>query len=203
MTREELKKVRRASASSLDLLLFICHLLLNCFQNPLESTWLFCVKVLVSRYPGLSVVSDRLLDIYCQLTGDKHSDPNTNDLLSPDDDDPPAEDRVSPLEGRALSLRSDSALPDGWRPLTWNPILCPSSQVNPEQQTHPGDSTFLLPDYNPDFSSFVDVFCAGTFWSGASASVSALTTHPQLQHSTSSWRFVPFLHLTDRNSFMF
>ncbi|XP_078798874.1 midasin isoform X2 [Oryzias latipes] len=62
-------------------------------------------KVLVSRYPGLSVVSDRLLDIYCQLTGDKHSDPNTNDLLSPDDDDPPAEDRVSPLEGRALSLR--------------------------------------------------------------------------------------------------
>lgn len=112
MTREELKKVRRASASSLDLLLFICHLLLNCFQNPLESTWLFCVKVLVSRYPGLSVVSDRLLDIYCQLTGDKHSDPNTNDLLSPDDD-PPAEDRVSPLEGRALSLRSDSALPDG------------------------------------------------------------------------------------------
>uniref|UniRef100_A0A3P9MDK6 Midasin n=1 Tax=Oryzias latipes TaxID=8090 RepID=A0A3P9MDK6_ORYLA len=60
-------------------------------------------KVLVSRYPGLSVVSDRLLDIYCQLTGDKHSDPNTNDLLSPDDE-PPAEDRVSPLEGRALSL---------------------------------------------------------------------------------------------------
>uniref|UniRef100_A0A3B3CZB6 Midasin n=1 Tax=Oryzias melastigma TaxID=30732 RepID=A0A3B3CZB6_ORYME len=61
--------------------------------------------VLVSRYPGLSVVSDRLLDIYCQLTGDRHSDPNTNNPLGPDDGrEPPAEERVSPLEGRALSL---------------------------------------------------------------------------------------------------
>ncbi|XP_041660686.1 midasin isoform X2 [Cheilinus undulatus] len=53
--------------------------------------------VLISRYPRLTMVSDRLLDIYCQLTGERHSE---------EDDQPhKSEDRSTPLEGRALSLR--------------------------------------------------------------------------------------------------
>ncbi|XP_060907246.1 midasin [Labrus mixtus] len=60
-------------------------------------------KVLVSRYPLLTVVSDRLLDIYCQLTGERHPDTDTN---SPDDiQQNKSEDKGTPLEGRALSLR--------------------------------------------------------------------------------------------------
>ncbi|KAF7655503.1 hypothetical protein LDENG_00055120 [Lucifuga dentata] len=35
-------------------------------------------KVLISRYPKLSMVADRLLDIYCQLTGDRHADQDTD-----------------------------------------------------------------------------------------------------------------------------
>ncbi|KAM7394956.1 hypothetical protein PAMA_006612 [Pampus argenteus] len=56
-------------------------------------------KVLISRYPKLTVVADRLLDIYCQLTGERHSDPDANSLQSPD------ESQQQTLEGRALSLR--------------------------------------------------------------------------------------------------
>ncbi|KAM6992726.1 LOW QUALITY PROTEIN: midasin [Tautogolabrus adspersus] len=60
-------------------------------------------KVLVSRYPLLNVVSDRLLDIYCQLTGERHPD---TDTLSPDvNQQHKSEDKGTPLEGRALSLR--------------------------------------------------------------------------------------------------
>nr|XP_020508278.1 midasin [Labrus bergylta] len=60
-------------------------------------------KVLVSRYPLLTVVSDRLLDIYCQLTGERHPHTDTN---SPDDiQQHKSEDKGTPLEGRALSLR--------------------------------------------------------------------------------------------------
>uniref|UniRef100_A0A3Q3NKD3 Midasin n=1 Tax=Labrus bergylta TaxID=56723 RepID=A0A3Q3NKD3_9LABR len=59
-------------------------------------------KVLVSRYPLLTVVSDRLLDIYCQLTGERHPHTDTN---SPDDiQQHKSEDKGTPLEGRALSL---------------------------------------------------------------------------------------------------
>uniref|UniRef100_A0AAQ6AJN3 Midasin n=1 Tax=Amphiprion ocellaris TaxID=80972 RepID=A0AAQ6AJN3_AMPOC len=63
-------------------------------------------KVLISRYPNLTVVSDRLLDIYCQLTGERHSDVDTSSLQTPDDSQQhKSEDRSTPLEGRALSLR--------------------------------------------------------------------------------------------------
>ncbi|XP_034060418.1 LOW QUALITY PROTEIN: midasin [Gymnodraco acuticeps] len=59
-------------------------------------------KVLVGRYPQLTVVSDRLLDIYCQLTGERHRD--SSSLQTPEDSPQHSEDR-STLEGRALSLR--------------------------------------------------------------------------------------------------
>ncbi|CAL8311820.1 unnamed protein product [Lota lota] len=63
-------------------------------------------KVLTTRYPGLTVVADRLLDIYCQLTGERHADP---DPVQPGGPDAPpqhrTEDKTSALEGRALSLR--------------------------------------------------------------------------------------------------
>ncbi|CAL8313059.1 unnamed protein product [Boreogadus saida] len=68
-------------------------------------------KVLTSRYPGLAVVADRLLDIYCQLTGERHADLDPVRPGSPPaplEDGPPqtrTEDRTSALEGRALSLR--------------------------------------------------------------------------------------------------
>ncbi|KAK7907514.1 hypothetical protein WMY93_016126 [Mugilogobius chulae] len=57
-------------------------------------------KVLITRYPQLSVVSERLLDIYCQLTGDRHSEPD-----QPRSPSGSEEDQTSLLEGRALSLR--------------------------------------------------------------------------------------------------
>ncbi|XP_034555077.1 midasin [Notolabrus celidotus] len=60
-------------------------------------------KVLISRYPRLTVVSDRLLDIYCQLTGERHSDMDTSSLQQSEEHK--SEDRHTPLEGRALSLR--------------------------------------------------------------------------------------------------
>ncbi|KAM4522940.1 midasin [Odontesthes bonariensis] len=63
-------------------------------------------KVLISRYPTLTVVSDRLLDIYCQLIGEKHSNLDTGSPQTPDDSQQHKdEDKISPLEGRALSLR--------------------------------------------------------------------------------------------------
>ncbi|XP_035534963.1 midasin [Morone saxatilis] len=63
-------------------------------------------KVLISRYPRLTVVSDRLLDIYCQLTGERHSDLDPNSPQTPDGSQQhTSEDKSTPLEGRALSLR--------------------------------------------------------------------------------------------------
>lgn len=60
-------------------------------------------KVLISRYPQLTVVANRLLDIYCQLTGDRHSELDTH---SPEETRQHSfEDKTCPLEGRALSLR--------------------------------------------------------------------------------------------------
>uniref|UniRef100_M4AJ01 Midasin n=1 Tax=Xiphophorus maculatus TaxID=8083 RepID=M4AJ01_XIPMA len=58
-------------------------------------------KVLIHRYPMLAVVSDRLLDIYCQLTGERHSEVDTS---TEGQQDKP-EDRSTSLEGRALSMR--------------------------------------------------------------------------------------------------
>ncbi|XP_054474709.1 midasin [Anoplopoma fimbria] len=63
-------------------------------------------KVLISRYPRLTVVSERLLDIYCQLTGERHSDPDTSSVQTPEESQQhKSEDKGTPLEGRALSLR--------------------------------------------------------------------------------------------------
>uniref|UniRef100_A0A3Q3JWH6 Midasin n=1 Tax=Monopterus albus TaxID=43700 RepID=A0A3Q3JWH6_MONAL len=63
-------------------------------------------KVLTSRYPGLLVVAERLLDIYCQLTGERHSDLDTSSLQSPDNiQQHRSADKSTPLEGRVLSLR--------------------------------------------------------------------------------------------------
>ncbi|XP_031717305.1 midasin isoform X1 [Anarrhichthys ocellatus] len=61
-------------------------------------------KVLISRYARLTVVADRLLDIYCQLTGERHSDPDASSLQTPDDGQQ-QQDKSTALEGRALSLR--------------------------------------------------------------------------------------------------
>jgi len=72
--------------------------------------------VLTTRYPGLTVVADRLLDIYCQLTGERHVDPDAAQPGSPGPAEGgpgvaapaqprTAEDKTSALEGRALSLR--------------------------------------------------------------------------------------------------
>ncbi|XP_075869163.1 midasin [Nelusetta ayraudi] len=57
-------------------------------------------KVLVSRYPRLTVVSDRLLDIYCKLTGERHSESDDGGQQEASE-----EKSAAPLEGRALSLR--------------------------------------------------------------------------------------------------
>ncbi|KAM9782721.1 LOW QUALITY PROTEIN: midasin [Neosynchiropus ocellatus] len=61
-------------------------------------------KVLTQRNPGLTVVADRLLDIYCQLTGDRHSGSDSNGCRTSDDSQL-CEERSANLEGRALSLR--------------------------------------------------------------------------------------------------
>uniref|UniRef100_A0A7N6BG26 Midasin n=1 Tax=Anabas testudineus TaxID=64144 RepID=A0A7N6BG26_ANATE len=61
-------------------------------------------KVLINRYPSLTVVADRLLDIFCQLTG--HSDLDTSNLQNLDDSQQhKSEDRSTLLEGRVLSMR--------------------------------------------------------------------------------------------------
>uniref|UniRef100_A0A7N8XVL1 Midasin n=1 Tax=Mastacembelus armatus TaxID=205130 RepID=A0A7N8XVL1_9TELE len=64
-------------------------------------------KVLTNRYPMLTLVADRLLDIYCQLTGEQHSDLDISSLQTPKDSQQhKSEDKKStPLEGRILSLR--------------------------------------------------------------------------------------------------
>ncbi|XP_018427598.1 PREDICTED: midasin [Nanorana parkeri] len=66
-------------------------------------------EVLHQLYPNLDLVTDRLLDIYIQLTGDKHQ---TLSILHSDSSlesaflqGPKAEDKKPNLEGRGLSLR--------------------------------------------------------------------------------------------------
>ncbi|XP_062266826.1 midasin [Platichthys flesus] len=63
-------------------------------------------KVVISRFPRLTVVADRLLDIYCQLTGERHSDPDSSSLqTSENSQQQNSENKSPPLEGRALSMR--------------------------------------------------------------------------------------------------
>ncbi|KAM9355690.1 midasin [Pholidichthys leucotaenia] len=66
-------------------------------------------KVLISRYPQLTIVSDRLLHVYCQLTGDRHSEVDVRDLRSPGESQQSqqhkSEEQSVEMEGRALSLR--------------------------------------------------------------------------------------------------
>ncbi|KAK6297294.1 hypothetical protein J4Q44_G00318770 [Coregonus suidteri] len=66
-------------------------------------------KVLVNRYPNLTVVVERLLDIYCQLTGERHPDlvalGHTDSLQPPEVSHHKLEDKTTSLEGRGLSLR--------------------------------------------------------------------------------------------------
>ncbi|XP_062857908.1 midasin [Trichomycterus rosablanca] len=57
-------------------------------------------QVLSSRFSNLASVVDRLLDIFCQLTGDRH-----HVAVSSDSQAPQSEDRTTLLEGRGLSLR--------------------------------------------------------------------------------------------------
>ncbi|XP_042084236.1 midasin isoform X2 [Haplochromis burtoni] len=61
-------------------------------------------KVLISRYPRLSVVSDHLLEIFCQLTGERHSELDTNSPPMPDNSQQHNSDDKS-TQLRALSLR--------------------------------------------------------------------------------------------------
>lgn len=93
MTREELKKVSVKPRVSATLLLWS----LTELSSPPPRR--VCVQVLVSRYSQLTVVSDRLLDIYCQLTGERHSESDAGSQQEK------CEEKSSPLEGRALSLR--------------------------------------------------------------------------------------------------
>ncbi|XP_054617732.1 midasin isoform X2 [Dunckerocampus dactyliophorus] len=58
--------------------------------------------VVISKYPTLTMVADRLLDIYCHLTGERHLDPLCHQ--NPREHQQP-EERPTKLEGRALSLR--------------------------------------------------------------------------------------------------
>ncbi|XP_030636974.1 midasin [Chanos chanos] len=62
-------------------------------------------QVLVKRYPTLSVVVERLLDIYCQLTGDRHHGPVSTGPQAVEGAQFNPDERVAGLEGRGLSLR--------------------------------------------------------------------------------------------------
>uniref|UniRef100_A0A8B9KRB9 Midasin n=1 Tax=Astyanax mexicanus TaxID=7994 RepID=A0A8B9KRB9_ASTMX len=55
--------------------------------------------VSLHKYPSLTTVVDRLLDIYCQLTGDRHHISVSSSLQNP------SEEKPTLLEGRGLSLR--------------------------------------------------------------------------------------------------
>ncbi|XP_029451275.1 midasin isoform X2 [Rhinatrema bivittatum] len=62
-------------------------------------------EVLLQRYPSLAVVADRLLEIYVQLTGDKHRMRNGAGREQMADPEPSTEEKRPRLEGRGLSLR--------------------------------------------------------------------------------------------------
>ncbi|XP_072912476.1 midasin [Hemitrygon akajei] len=67
-------------------------------------------EVLVNRYSSLEIVIDRLLDIYCQLTGKKHQElqikpAGNHENMDLDDCEAKVEEKDLCLEGRGLSLR--------------------------------------------------------------------------------------------------
>ncbi|KAI1897419.1 hypothetical protein AGOR_G00083100 [Albula goreensis] len=68
-------------------------------------------EVLIKRYPNLVVVVERLLDIYCQLTGDKHQvseltlQKKQGNLQQPEVAQHRLGEGAAGLEGRGLSLR--------------------------------------------------------------------------------------------------
>ncbi|XP_064196020.1 midasin isoform X1 [Anguilla rostrata] len=66
-------------------------------------------EVLLKKYPNLAVVVERLLDIYCHLTGDKHQATELGLQRNQGNPQQPevhrAEDGAAGLEGRGLSLR--------------------------------------------------------------------------------------------------
>ncbi|XP_066464567.1 midasin isoform X2 [Eleutherodactylus coqui] len=65
-------------------------------------------EVLQQMYPNLDLAVDRLLDIYIQLTGDKHHsvlDSTDKDLNMSGTEGLKVSDRIPSLEGRGLSLR--------------------------------------------------------------------------------------------------
>lgn len=80
----------------------LCQLNLLCFFSPL-------CQVLQSRYPSLLAATDHLLDIYIQLTGEKHnsqSDSSVGCEQAPlEVSEARRENKRLSLEGRELSLR--------------------------------------------------------------------------------------------------
>ncbi|XP_016311670.1 midasin-like [Sinocyclocheilus anshuiensis] len=60
-------------------------------------------QVLMKRYPNLAVVVERLLDIYCQLTGDRHQ--TSSSPQGPSAAQNISDEHITSLEGRGLSLR--------------------------------------------------------------------------------------------------
>ncbi|KAF4099466.1 hypothetical protein G5714_019592 [Onychostoma macrolepis] len=60
-------------------------------------------QVLMKRYPNLAVVVERLLDIYCQLTGDRHQ--ISSSPQGPSAAQNISDEHITSLEGRGLSLR--------------------------------------------------------------------------------------------------
>ncbi|XP_057678283.1 midasin isoform X2 [Corythoichthys intestinalis] len=60
--------------------------------------------VVISKYPVLKIVTDRLLDIFCHLTGERHLDPSCPQSIN-ENLHYVSEESPNPLEGRELSLR--------------------------------------------------------------------------------------------------
>uniref|UniRef100_A0A671LK54 Midasin n=1 Tax=Sinocyclocheilus anshuiensis TaxID=1608454 RepID=A0A671LK54_9TELE len=60
-------------------------------------------QVLMKRYPNLAVVVERLLDIYCQLTGNRHK--ISSSPQGPSAAQNISDEHITSLEGRGLSLR--------------------------------------------------------------------------------------------------
>ncbi|XP_016427493.1 midasin-like [Sinocyclocheilus rhinocerous] len=60
-------------------------------------------QVLMKRYPNLAVVVERLLDIYCQLTGNRHQ--ISSSPQGPSAAQNISDEHITSLEGRGLSLR--------------------------------------------------------------------------------------------------
>ncbi len=57
----------------------------------------------MKKYPNMAVVVERLLDIYCQLTGDRHQ--ISSGPQGPSAAQNISDEHITSLEGRGLSLR--------------------------------------------------------------------------------------------------